>query len=88
MQFAVQVCMFLNEHFPNCIRRDGCTLHPPTFPDFTLMDFSVWSLLKDQVFFHRVPNVKRLKTIITQKLNFINENHALLQWMVRATAKH
>ncbi len=51
------------------------------------MDFSMWVLLKDQVFSHEVSNAEKLKTIITQEHNFINEDRALLQQMVRASAK-
>lgn len=85
--FALRVRNFLNKHFPDWIGRNGRTAYPPRSPDLTLMDFSVWGLLKDRVFAHPIANVDDLKFFITQELDFINEDRGLLQRMVAATEK-
>ncbi len=51
------------------------------------MNFSVWGLLKDRVFAHRIADVD-LKFYITQELDFINEDRGLLEHMVAATEKY
>uniref|UniRef100_A0A1B6L4Y9 DUF4817 domain-containing protein n=1 Tax=Graphocephala atropunctata TaxID=36148 RepID=A0A1B6L4Y9_9HEMI len=52
---------FLNENFNEWIGRRGTIEWPPRSPDITPMDFSVWGILKNEVYSVKIRNVEHLK---------------------------
>lgn len=85
--WGIEVRNYLNANFPDWIGRGGRTAYPPRSPDLTLMDFSVWSILKDRVFVRTNNNLEELKANIIEEFDFINEDLELLNRMVNANVK-
>lgn len=52
--------------------RAGHVARPPRSPDLTLMDFSVWGLVKDRVFAQQLTDLDDLKAAIVTEFDVIN----------------
>ncbi len=85
--WTLPVRKFLNNNFPDWIGRGGRTAYPPRSPDLTLMDFSVWGIMKDRVFANPLHNVNELEEAITTEFDIINQDQELLNRMVAANIK-
>lgn len=85
--FTLRVRDFLNENFPNWIRHGGPTAWPPRSPDLTLLDFSVWGIIKDRVFGTPVETIEDLKNAIRREFAIMNEDLDLLRRMVNANTR-
>lgn len=59
--YGTIVRAFLNENFDNWIGRRGTIEWPARSPDLTPMDFSVWGILKNEVYSVKIRDVEHLK---------------------------
>lgn len=83
--FARAVRVYLDQCFPNrWIGRRGAIEYPPRSPDLTPMDFSVWGIIKDDVFSRRPRNIADLRQFITE--SFANLNRDLCSKICRSVA--
>lgn len=70
--FALVVRQYLNTIFPNrYISRGGPVNWPPRSPDLTPLDFSIWGILKDEVYREPINSLDHLKARIIEEVNKI-----------------
>ena len=60
--FALTVCAYLGQTFPNrWIGRGGPLAWPPQSPDLTPCDFWLWGMIKERVYSKKVRDIEELK---------------------------
>lgn len=70
----------LNQMFPQrWIGRGGPTNMPPRSPDLTVMDYFVWSWIKNDVYSHQINTEDQLRTYITESFDRLRADPAMIQ---------
>lgn len=70
----------LNEIFPNrWIGRGGPIQWPPRSPDLTIMDFFMWSWIKNRVYAERIIDIDHLRNRILMAFDYLKDHQQLLR---------
>lgn len=79
---------FLNENFNEWIGRRGTTEWLPRSPELTPCDFSMWGVIKDQVYKTPVQNLIHLKERIDEELQILSIDYSYLYNATNVVKKH
>ena len=70
---------YLNQTFNTWIGRRGTIDWPPRSPDLTPCDYSVWGIMKDNVYSHPINSKSDLRQRITEEFERLNSDERLCQ---------
>ena len=79
--WGLEVCQFLNETFPDrWIGRDSPIPWLPCFPDITLLDFFLWSYVKDIIYQTKIREINDLQHRIIKAIDTVTVDMLTRTW--------
>ena len=85
--YGLDVRNFLDNTFEEWVGRRGTVDWPPRSCDLTPCDFSMWGILKQNVFAQRPNNLQDLKQIIEREFDSLSENKDLCSAICNSVLK-